>query len=286
MSTVDTLLTTDIRRFLAISLLVSSMLLLAGSDALASDVFDTKCAGCHTIGGGAMVGPDLAPSSKWSTADLQKSIKAMEKNVGPLTDEEVDALVIFIKTPSASTTAQAATSNTNQSTNTNATPNSNAVSNSNTAETFSNGNASKSLTTDTLEAGEPSSGAKLFNGQQALKNGGLSCIACHQVAGKGGNMGPDLTTIATRIPPKALIKACENTPYKVMKAAYREHQITHQEALDLNAYLEKIKDNKGSTRELPVPLYSSAIAALLLGVMAIGYRNRNTSVRNKLKRRN
>ncbi len=279
MATVVTLINTNNRRYLASSLLISSIISLSNPDALASEIFDTKCAGCHTIGGGAMVGPDLAPSSKWSDTDLQKSIKDMEKNVGPLTDEEVDALVVFIRAPLSNKSTPA--------------PNSNAQSteamqqlSAANPQLKANQKADTETITGTPEAGEPSSGARLFNGQQSFKNGGLSCIACHQAEGRGGTMGPDLTGIAAKMPAKALINACQNTPYKVMKTTYKEHSITHQEAVDLSAYLDKIKDSKAPAREVPVPLYASATAGLLLGLMAIGYRNRNKSVHIKLKRRN
>lgn len=67
----------------------------------AEQLYNDSCAGCHTIGGGEGVGPDLLPSTKWSHADLEVAIKRMEDNVGPLTDEQVDGLIAFLKGPQA-----------------------------------------------------------------------------------------------------------------------------------------------------------------------------------------
>lgn len=87
--------------------------------ALASDpatLYKQKCSACHTIGGGNRVGPDLAPTAKWSIGDLTKAVKGMEKNVGPLTTEETDSLVTYLKNskvtkqaPAAATTATSPT---------------------------------------------------------------------------------------------------------------------------------------------------------------------------------
>ena len=50
-----------------------------------AQLYQDKCSGCHTIGGGAMVGPDLLASTKWSESDLSAAVKRMEKNAGPMT---------------------------------------------------------------------------------------------------------------------------------------------------------------------------------------------------------
>ncbi len=229
-------------------------------------LFSEKCAGCHSIGGGNLVGPDLAPSSKWSVADLTKAVKDMEKNVGPLTDEEVDSLVEYLRKPqSAKVVSDSAVKPVGQP---------------------QNGNLPKFDGPSVIaESGSMASGVRLFVGDQSFKNGGLSCVACHSVDAAGGNMGPDLTGIAEKMPLAALASACEHTPYKVMKEAYKDHAITHQEALDLAAYLASLKSSHSRLKDPPVAMLGALFALFVFAVIAFGYRNRNTGVRAKLQRR-
>lgn len=63
----------------------------------AAKLYDESCSGCHTIGGGDGAGPDLIASTKWPDADLRVAIVRMKDNVGPLTDEQVDSLVAYLK---------------------------------------------------------------------------------------------------------------------------------------------------------------------------------------------
>ncbi len=85
--------------------LVAVLALLSSIPAAATDpaaqLFNDSCAACHTIGGGDGVGPDLLASTKRSHAELEVAIKRMEDNVGPLTDEQVDSLIAFLKAPPA-----------------------------------------------------------------------------------------------------------------------------------------------------------------------------------------
>lgn len=229
----------------------------------ADSLFQAKCAGCHSIGGGALVGPDLAPTAGWSSVDLAKAVKGMEKSVGPLTNEEVDSLVEFLrrkKDKGTQSTAQAKPAT----------------------------NVEVTVAPEPNAAKEPASAAKgkqLFSGAEALKNGGLSCIACHHVDDAGGTLGTDLSTVSDKMANQALITAIEHAPYKVMKTAYKDHPVTHQEAVDLAAYFQSLKEPHKKMTDAPVSLIGFIVAALVFGVIAIGYRNRNTSVRAKLNRR-
>lgn len=227
-------------------------------------LFNEKCTGCHTISGGNLVGPDLAPSTRWSSVDLRAAVKSMEKNVGPLTSDEVDSLVEYLR-----------------KSNVKVAPGSE-----------SKGPVQQDLVptvSQSKQIGEPASatkGSRLFSGAESLKNGGLSCIACHRVDDRGGTLGPDLTLISIKLPEQALVSAIEHTPYKVMKTAYRDHPVTRQEALNLKAYFSSLKEPHNKLKEAPVSMIGFVIAAMIIGVVAFGYRDRNKSARAKLKRRN
>jgi len=230
-----------------------------------SALFNEKCAGCHTIGGGNLVGPDLAPTAKWSSADLAKAVKGMEKSVGPLSTEEVDSLVEFLRKP------QTAGSKDSEQTAGVVPP---------PVETA----AEKSLLA--VEPGSAAKGSRLFSGADALSNGGVSCIACHRADDAGGNMAPELTFISNKLSEQAMVSAFEHTPYKVMKTAYQDHPVTHQEAKDLAAYFLSLKKPHDKLTEAPVSLIGFGIAAFVFGMIAFGYRGRNKSARAKLQRRN
>lgn len=253
-----------------VALIAATFLSASSQAAWAGDsaaLFSEKCAGCHSIGGGNLVGPDLAASSKWSTTDLSKAIKDMEKNVGPLTSEEVDSLVEYLRKPQAAKVVSDS-----------------AVK---PVEQPQNGDLPKlDGPSAAVESGSIASGARLFVGDQSFKNGGLSCVACHRVDAAGGNMGPDLTAISEKMPLAALASACEHTPYKVMKEAYKNHAITHQEALDLASYLQSLKNPHNKLKDPPVSIFGALFAVFVFAVIAYGYRNRNTGVRAKLQRRN
>ncbi len=260
------------------------MAFLRTSNAFAQDaasVYKEKCSGCHSIGGGDLVGPDLARCATWPDSELQESIKRMEANTGPLTDAEVNGLKAYLKNPKPKSDSAAKSSSITSS----SVP-------SPVAQVDSTTLPATDANTPTATAGESSAepasaenGKKLFWGDEAFKNGGLSCIACHSVDGNGGNMAPDLTGISEKMAAPALVSACEHTPYKVMKTAYKSHAILHQEALDLQAYLSSLKEPHHQSKKPQVALIGFGLAGIVFAIIAFGYRGRNKSARSKLQRR-
>lgn len=240
-----------------------------------STIFSDKCAGCHSIGGGDLVGPDLARSKYADTEDLRADVKRMEANTGPLADKEVDALVEYLKSAKP---GKSALSSSKESQNSQSAPTTADMLNSDKPPTSSG----SQMPTEPASALR---GRRLFFGDEALKNSGLSCIACHSIDGSGGNMGPDLTAIGEKMPAPALVSACEHTPYKVMKAAYREHPVLHQEALDLQAFLSSLKEPHEKVKKPPVALLGFSLSGLVLVSIAVGYRSRKKSARSMLRRR-
>lgn len=224
-------------------------------------LFADKCAGCHTIGGGALLGPDLASVSDWKVEDLRSAIKRMEQSTGPLKDEEEEELVEYLRKQEKNEKQIKPRGDT------------------------TNASQVPPPTQTTQEFAVKETGHHLFYGDIALKNGGMSCIACHQSNDHGGNMGPDLSAISKKFPGKALVLGIEKAPYRVMKQAYKEHPITHQEALDIAAFLQTTTNvETKSMRSSPFAL-GAGMAVLVLGIIAFGYRNRKKSARANLKRR-
>jgi len=227
----------------------------------AVNLYNDKCSGCHTVGGGALVGPDLKPSTAWGETDLTAAVKRMEKNVGTLSNDEVQSLVKLLKEPQLEKILKAESEKAIAA-------------------------QEKSAVSD--EPASSVSGASLFYGRQPLLNGGMACAACHSYAGQGGNLAPDLTAISEKLSEPALVSACQNTSFKLMKPAYADHPVTRQEALHLARFLrdESAKSATGqSFNSYRAMQYGAIFAVLFFMLIAFGYRGRNHGVREKLSRR-
>jgi hypothetical protein len=70
-----------------------------------------------------------------------------------------------------------------------------------------------------------------------------------------------------------------------MKAIYRDHKITKQEAMHVTKFLASIEDSKDRQPDPPVAPMGAIGAAVFLGGLMLFYRNRNTGVRSRLHRR-
>lgn len=178
----------------------------------------------------------------------------MEKRVGPLSNDDLDSLVSLLRDPTVRdriTTAQ---------------------------------KASMQKLEATSERPSPAIGAELFRGGRALANGGLPCATCHQAAGEGGSLGPELTNIAAKLSGPPLVSAVHNASFNVMRAAYREHPITQQEAVHLAAWFETLKGAPAGQQESHVSWLGVLLGGLLFAGLALMVRPRE-GVRARLLRR-
>jgi cytochrome c2 len=183
-----------------------------------AEYFFYRCAGCHTVGGGKLTGPDLITAAGWSSVDLKSAVKKMEKNVGPLTQADIDQIADFLKDPMVS----ARISNQKQKV---------------------EAKLRAELPPPSYEMGQ-----NLFRGRKSLSNGGPACITCHRFANEGGSLGPELTPVKEKLTGVALQSAIENSSYKVMRSIYEKRKITKEESLHLAEYLshpEKAKSRFG-----------------------------------------
>jgi cytochrome c2 len=235
---------------------------------LAADFYLSRCAGCHTIGEGELSGPDLLSSTGWPAADLAKAVERMEKNVGPMTGEQVASLVELLKSEDVKARLSAARER-------------------QVAEMAA-----------TLEPPSPAVGEALFHGGRAFAHGGVACSACHRAGPpgrvRGGTLAADLTDAATRLGEQALVSAAEKPGFPLMRASYASRPVTRQEAIHLAAYLEEVDEETGDGRAaiFAAPKTAAWIgwggtgaAALFLAAMVLLYRGRNRGVRSRLVRR-
>lgn len=173
-------------------------------------VFLDSCAACHTIGGGELAGPDLAGSEEMDRATLRSEVERMQDYAGPLDERQIGLLVDLLADPAAAERLEQARS---------------AAASEDAA------------TTEVEEQGSPERGAALFFGERRLAAGGLACAACHRAGAQGGTFAADLSGAAERIGRSGLITAAERAAFPVMQAAYRDHPVSHDEAVDLTAFL-------------------------------------------------
>jgi mono/diheme cytochrome c family protein len=219
-------------------------------------IFEQRCAACHKIGGGTLVGPDLkgvtgrrdlawvkefiiAPDKMIASGDpiaaqlLAESNNVTMPNLG-ITPAEVDALLIYLE--SAGTGAAPAQ------------PSPQALQVAATADA--------------------ARGEELFRGGLALTNGGPNCIACHSAAGigvlGGGALGPDLTQVLTRYGGGAgLSSVLATLPFPNMQASFANRPLTPGEQADLLAYFEQ-------SARYPVTIAPASMTNLFLGIGAAG----------------
>jgi len=264
----------------ASAVLPASAVLLARASSLAQSasdgqaLFQQKCKGCHTIGGGKLVGPDLQDVAKQrDLAWLKSFIAAPDKliasgdpiakqlvdqfivkmpNLG-LTSDQVDALAAYLENPSAAGPAQA----------------------------------------DNVAAlGDPEKGQLLFMGQTAFANGGTPCMGCHTVTGvgafDGGNLGPDLTHAVQRLGGQpGMASALSGLPFPTMQGIFANRQLTSDEQSDLLAFFVKADSQPQVPLNKPINWFMLGLGVLgalaLLAFMGIYWPRQRRSVSDILR---
>ena len=194
-------------------------------------IFDKNCVGCHTIGGGKMVGPDLKGITEqrdlqWikdfildpagmiaSDPDAQQLYKEYNNFPMPdmgLTADQVDQVIAYLSNPGDEATATP--------------PN------------------------DSTSTGDPAMGKLLFTGEKALSNGGPACISCHSVSSlgmlAGGGLGPDLTQVYQRFGEAGLAASLKTLPFPTMIGPFLNHPLTVDEQADFLAYFKEVDQSQ------------------------------------------
>jgi mono/diheme cytochrome c family protein len=188
-------------------------------------IFQQKCTGCHTVGGGNLAGPDLQGvttlrDAAWLTRWMMQpdvvlaegdpiaaELLAQFNNVPmpnlALTEADAAALLAYLENPGAVAGGVPA-----------------AV---------------------TLPAGDIERGRALFLGRQSLTNGGPPCLSCHSISDHGalggGTLGPDLTRAAFNYGDAGLAAALVSLPFPTMQGVFSAAPLSKQEAADLHAFL-------------------------------------------------
>jgi mono/diheme cytochrome c family protein len=235
-------------------------------------IFNQKCAGCHTIGAGKLVGPDLQGVTQRRDLDwLQRMISGPDKlaaakdpiltplvaefnnflmpNLG-LTQSEVHAVIAYLENPESTGQAQPA-----------ALPN----------------------------GGSQQRGRQYFSGALPLANGGPNCIACHSTANLpalgGGSLGPDLTQVAQRLGDPGLASALQTLPFPTMQGVFANRMLTPAEQADLYAYFQSVKTMQPAGTNRSLWFWGAGIAStlILFGLLSFYWPGQRRSLSERLR---
>ena len=232
-------------------------------------LFRTKCTPCHTIGGGKLVGPDLAgvttlrdhgwlerfisaPDRVLASGDpvanrlLKENSGVAMPNLG-LNHSQVDELIAYL------------------------------------AESVPRKETEPSTTPAEAAVGDPQRGTALFTGITPFQRGGTPCLACHTVSGVaplgGGSLGPDLTGIYGRLGEAGLASVLATLTFPTMRPIFQTRPLTQPERGDLAA-LFRTAAGRQPVDATPRIIALAVVGGLLLFLLAgMIWRKRLRSVR-------
>lgn len=209
-----------------------------------AQIYALKCAGCHSIGGGALNGPDLIGVADRAEEDVRAAVQRMSKSVGPMTPEEVQVLTELLMSEDAAARVQ------------------------------KEQERSILAKTAALEPADAKVGEALFHGRQSFSGGGLSCSACHQAGGRGGSLAVPLEDAFKRLGQASLMSACEQPAFPAMRVVYANRPVNKQESLHLAKYLESVSGTPAEPGVVPIGMAGPAGAVVGLVGVGLAYRRR------------
>jgi len=230
------------------------------------EAFQAKCASCHSIGSGDLIGPDLKDLSKrreikWILGFIQDPGKYLDNDkIGK------ELLVKYkMKMPNLGISANEAKDLAAY------------------IDTQSGGNSKKIDVV--VPTGDAINGKKLFLGKVRLEKGGVACISCHSVAGEGklggGTLGPNLTDIFKRSG-TSLALTLKSLPFPTMKGIFDKKPLVEKEVNDLYAYFSTIKPVKPGNHQANFIYIGLGGFIIVMMIFAFVWRNRLRDVRRKL----
>ena len=247
--------------------------------------FQKSCAACHSIGGGKLVGPDLAGVNDKRPEDwLLKYIRSSQTLVKSgdkvaaalfeefnkipmpdqaLSDDQIRKVLGHIKetggSPAAGKIAAAPSAQAGKESAAVATP-------------------------DEIRQGQ-----NLFEGKLRFANGGPSCNACHHVTSDallgGGILASELTLVFSRMGKQGVSAILGSSPFPVMQAAYQGKALSENEIHALVGFLQHA--DKEHARQMPKEwgwrMFSAGAGGVvvLLGIFSLAGRRRKSGAVNQ-----
>ena len=247
------------------------------------------CNACHTIGGGKLVGPDLAGINQRRSRDWlvgfigspQAVIESGDKDAvallaeyngilmpdAPISEDEILTILAYIEAQSSSA----------------------AVADPPPAIEIIPAAADLPATAPFDREEQIVLGQALFQGEVRFENGGPTCNACHDIADDaiigGGIPAKELTDVFTRMGGPGVQAILGRPPFPVMEAAYADQPLTEAEKTALVAVLQRAAESSSShmPRDYGLGLFSSGVAGavLIFGSCSLVWRRRKTGSVNQ-----
>ena len=254
------------------------------AEAPGSTTFGGLCVACHTIGGGRLVGPDLAGisdrrSEQWLVDFIissQTMIQAGDPDAVALFEEYngmimPDALVAESEVLAVISYIDSQTPGTEEP------------------------QAAPEAAVEVVAEAEVASpetivlGSHLFQGTVRLTNGGPTCIACHDVTHDavigGGILAAELTDVFSRMSAAGIEAILGRPPFPVMQAAYHEQPLTEDEIGALVAFLQSVDEDEltHQPRDYGLGLFGSGVVgtAVIYGICGLVWRGRKKASVNQ-----
>ncbi len=237
--------------------------------------FKQFCATCHTIGGGRLVGPDLAGVTERRSEEwLIKFIKSSQSMISAGDPEAVAIYEEYGKMvmPDAPFTEAQIKEIINYM---------RAVEGKGSKEKKIEKAPKKEQGTPSAGVGEYTQedvliGKKLFLGKRMFENGGPSCVSCHDVDGEsniwGGTLAKDLTDSFSRLGEGGIGAILRNPPFPVMAAAYNNKPLTDEEVRHLIIFLKEVdKQNRVLLSKESKKFVTSGVVGLFFLVVAYSF---------------
>lgn len=243
------------------------------------DFFARNCASCHTIGGGALAGPDLrgAPERREEAwlIDFLLDPKRVVDSGDPVALELVREArgVLMPQIPGIDRALAAKLVDLIR------------VESALERSRF----AGLALSDRPLTAADVERGSRLFQGIERFASGAPACTSCHHASGigylGGGRLGPDLSAAYARLDGrKALAAWLSAPPSPVMQPVYRKTPLEGEEVLSLVAFLadRATHGEEAGTSLLRLVVAGALGTALLLVLLDFLWRRRYRATRRPL----
>jgi mono/diheme cytochrome c family protein len=239
----------------------------------AAQKFDKKCASCHTIGDGDLIGPDLKGISKkrdeaWlvkfiqspddmiqagdpEAVKLYNKYEQMDMPDQKLSKEQIIAILKFIESGGK-------------------------------VDEDLNVKSATKATKEDIEQGK-----LIFLGSKRLTNGGPACISCHSAGESaplgGGSLAKDLTNVYGKFKDKGISVALSKLAFPVMSTVYDGKQLTDEENFQIKSFLYAVNKEGSPQSGTQKKFLFLALGGLIITMGMIDFtwrRRRKNSVRN------
>lgn len=229
-------------------------------------LFKQKCTACHTVGGGKLIGPDLANVQSRRTEEW--IVKFVQASQSVIKSGDSIAVAVFNQHNKVIMPDQDLTANQIKLILAYIAANSPDANNPNVKTSLQIFNAASITSTDIQK------GKNLFEGMTRFTNGGPACISCHninnQVMFNGGLLAKDLTTAFSRLSAVGIDGILKNPPFPAMINAFGSTPLTDSEVKDILAFLY-YTDSKGDVQLNPIQTQFDLLIGVIVGInIALG----------------